>query len=424
MFFAANRVRGEKHPKNHRLAIDLRNNAGADRATAFADSETNVLFHRDRANELDVHLDVVARHAHLNFFRKVDRTGNVRRAEVELRTITAHERGRTTAFFLRQDVNVGFEFHVRGDGARLGQALTALDFFAFDTAEKETDVVAGLTLVKRLFEHLNARANRLAAFIGQTDDLNFVADLDDAAFDTTGGDRAATFDRENVFDSHEERFVNVAFRFRNIGVDSVHELGDALRGFRIGRILLSRKGRAADNRAIVAVEVVLRKEFANFELDEFEEFFVRNEVALVHEDDEFRNVNLASQENVLGGLRHRAVDRGDDEDRAVHLRRAGDHVFDEVRVARAVDVSVVAIFRFVFDVRDGDRNRFGRVANGAALRDIGVGFNLSETFRRLNRQNSARQRGFTMVDVTDRADVNVRLSSLESFLRHANSPYN
>jgi hypothetical protein len=29
-----------------------------------------------------------------------------------------------------------------------------------------------------------------------------------------------------------------------------------------------------------------------------------------------------------------------------------------------------------------------------------------------------------MVNVTDRADVNVRLSSLESFLRHANSPYN
>jgi hypothetical protein len=93
-------------------------------------------------------------------------------------------------------------------------------------------------------------------------------------------------------------------------------------------------------------------------------------------------------------------------------------------VARAVDVSVVTFFRFVFNVRDGDRNGFGSVADGTALRDIGVGFDLSEAFRRLNSQNGARQRGFTMVNVTDRADVNVRLSSLESFLRHANSPYN
>ena len=37
---------------------------------------------------------------------------------------------------------------------------------------------------------------------------------------------------------------------------------------------------------------------------------------------------------MLPGLGHRAVGRGDDEDRAVHLGGAGDHVLDVVGVAR------------------------------------------------------------------------------------------
>jgi hypothetical protein len=37
------------------------------------------------------------------------------------------------------------------------------------------------------------------------DDLDFLADLDDAALDTTGHHRAATRDREHVFDRHQER---------------------------------------------------------------------------------------------------------------------------------------------------------------------------------------------------------------------------
>ncbi len=72
-----------------------------------------------------------------------------------------------------------------------------------------------------------------------------------------------------------------------------------------------------------------------------------------------------------------------DEDRAVHLGGAGDHVLDVVGVARAVDVSVVALLGLVLDVsgRDGDAARalFGslvdlvesselRVADAAVVR--------------------------------------------------------
>ena len=54
-----------------------------------------------------------------------------------------------------------------------------------------------------------------------------------------------------------------------------------------------------------------------------------------------RNVHLASQQNVLFGLRHRAVSSSNHQDCAVHLGGTGDHVLDVVGVTRAVDVSVV-----------------------------------------------------------------------------------
>ena len=64
-----------------------------------------------------------------------------------------------------------------------------------------------------------------------------------------------------------------------------------------------------------------------------------------------RHADLAREQDVLARLRHRAVGRGDDEDRAVHLGGAGDHVLDVVGVTRAVDVRVVALRRLVLDVR-------------------------------------------------------------------------
>ena len=69
-----------------------------------------------------------------------------------------------------------------------------------------------------------------------------------------------------------------------------------------------------------------------------------------------RHADLAREQDVLAGLRHRAVGGRHDQDRAVHLRRAGDHVLHIVGVARAIDVRVVAVLGLVLDVRgrDGD----------------------------------------------------------------------
>jgi hypothetical protein len=82
-------------------------------------------------------------------------------------------------------------------------------------------------------------------------------------------------------------------------------------------------------------------------------------VDLVQEHDQRGNADLAGEQDVLAGLRHRAVGGRHDQDRAVHLRGTGDHVLHIVGVAGAVDVGVVAVGRLVFDVRRRDRDAAG-----------------------------------------------------------------
>ena len=172
--------------------------------------------------------------------------------------------------------------------------------------------------------------------------------LTDAALDTAGDDGAAARDREHVFDRHQERLVDVALRQRDVGVERFHQLGDRLDAFGIAVERLER--RHAHHRDVVAGEAVALEQLAHFQLDEVDQFRVVHRVDLVQGDDEVRHVDLAGEQHVLARLRHRAVDAADDQDRAVHLRRAGDHVLDVVGVARAVDVRVVPVGRAVFDV--------------------------------------------------------------------------
>ena len=76
-----------------RLLFDLGHNARADRPAAFADSETETFFDRDRLDQRNVDLDVVAGHDHFNAVFELDGARDVRRADEELRTIVVEERG-------------------------------------------------------------------------------------------------------------------------------------------------------------------------------------------------------------------------------------------------------------------------------------------------------------------------------------------
>ena len=155
------------------------------------------------------------------------------------------------------------------------------------------------------------------------------------------------------------------------------------------------------------------EQLAHLELDEVEQLGIVDRVDLVQGDDHVRHVDLLGEQHVLARLRHRAVDGADHEDRAVHLRGAGDHVLDVVGVARAVDVRVVPVRGRVLDVARRDRQDLRLVA--AALRlgrlgDLVVRDELRPALVGGHLGERRGQRRLAVVDVADGADVDVRFA--------------
>ena len=110
------------------------------------------------------------------------------------------------------------------------------------------------------------------------------------------------------------------------------------------------------------------------------------------------------------------VDMVDDEDGPVHLGGTGDHVLDVVRVTRAVDVGVVAGVGLVLDVGDGDGDPALALLGGVVDRVEGAVLRLALQGEVLgDRRGQAR---LAVVDVADRADVDMRLGALELLLGH------
>ena len=249
-----------------------------------------------------------------------------------------------------------------------------------------------------------------------TDDLDFLADLDDAALDTPGADGAASGDREHVFDRHQERLILRTFRLRNVFVHGLHQLQDGV--FAELRILVFERHqrRTLDHRDLVAGEIVLGQELADLELDELKQLRIVHHVDLVEEDHERRHANLTGKQDMLAGLRHRTVGRAHHQNRAIHLRGPGDHVLHVVGVARAVDVRVMPLVGLVLDVRgsNGDAARFFL----RRLVDLIIGGVGRLAFFRQDLGDRRCQRRLAVIDVTDRADVAMRFGALEFFLSH------
>ena len=254
------------------------------------------------------------------------------------------------------------------------------------------------------------------------DHLDFLVDVDHAALDAAGRDGAAALDGEDVLDGHEEGLVDRALGGGDVGVDRVHQLGDAGVGRVVdvvGGLECLERG-AAHDRQVVAGELVLGEQLADLELDELEQLLVVDHVDLVEEDDDVGHLHLARQQDVLARLGHGPVGGRDHQDGAVHLGGPGDHVLDVVGMAGAVDVGVVAGIGLVLDVGDGDGDAalalLGRVVDaleGAVLRLALEGQVLGD---------GRRQAGLAMVDVTDGADVDVGLGALELLLGHCRRP--
>src|SRR5689334_4683480 len=95
---------------------DLGDDSGADGPSALADGEPQALLHRDRSDQLDGDLHVVAGHDHLDARRQLRRAGHVGGPEVELRTIAVEERRVTAALLLLEDIHLALELGVRRHG--------------------------------------------------------------------------------------------------------------------------------------------------------------------------------------------------------------------------------------------------------------------------------------------------------------------
>ena len=143
-------------------------------------------------------------------------------------------------------------------------------------------------------------------------------------------------------------------------------------------------------------------------------------VDFVHKYNDRGNADLTGEKNMLAGLSHNSVGSGDDEDSAVHLSRAGDHVFDIVGVTRAVNVSVVTFVSLILNVSGIDSN--SSFSFLGSFVDLVVSFVLSLTSKRKNLCNSGGKSCLTMVDVTDSTDINMGFCSFEFSFCHGKNP--
>src|SRR6476660_8987271 len=132
--------------KPNGLLEDSGHHPRAHGAATLADGEAQTVVHGDRLDQLDRHLDVVARHDHLRALGQVGYAGHIGGAEVELRPVAVEERRVTATLLLLQAVDLRRELRVRGDRARLAENLPALDLLTLGAAEEAADVVAGLAL--------------------------------------------------------------------------------------------------------------------------------------------------------------------------------------------------------------------------------------------------------------------------------------
>ncbi|GBE59558.1 ISxac3 transposase, putative [Babesia ovata] len=351
--------------------------------------------------QLDVTPDVVARRCHLQVTEQVDGAADIACPYERLRPVVGDERVFPSTLFGSEHVKVGIEFTVAFVRAGLDEHEPSLHLVTFHTLQQHADLVSCDSFAEALAEHFEAHADGLFARLGSSANLDGVATPDLTLLHTAGHDRALTGDGQNIA---------LALWGQEVGVARLQELLyglDVCLGGAVQRLHCA----SLDDRSSVSIVSVLTEELPDLQLDQLQELRVFQHVELVQEHNKSWHSDLFGEQHVLFGLGHWPIYAGDDQDGAVHLCCARNHVLHVVCVAGAVHVPVVPVLGFVFYMRrvNGDsslpllwravygfvRGVFSMAIHGAYLGKGG------------------RERGFTVIDMSDGTNVEVFLVSDE-----------
>src|SRR5262249_2801387 len=142
----------------------------ADRLATLAEREPHAGLERDRTHELEGDLGAGAGGEPV--VADVEGRGDVRRADEQLRLVTASDRRRTPALARGEQIQLSATRGRRRDRARRDQALTAHELVALHVTQAQADVLAGTCLGQLAMERLDSRDDdraRLAVAIERLD---------------------------------------------------------------------------------------------------------------------------------------------------------------------------------------------------------------------------------------------------------------
>src|SRR5260370_12103505 len=145
----------------HNLLHHLTHRPRANGAATLTNGEAQTFLHRNRGDQLDVHLHVVARHHHLHPCRQISHPSHIRRPKVKLRPVAREKRRVPSPFFFRQHISLRLELRVRRNAPRLRHYLPTLNIFSIHTSQQQPDVVARHPFIKQLAKHLHPSQHRL-----------------------------------------------------------------------------------------------------------------------------------------------------------------------------------------------------------------------------------------------------------------------
>jgi len=240
---------------------------------------------------------------------------------------------------------------------RVGGDVPTTNILDRNVLDVETDVITRVTLLELLVVHLDGLDFGGHVRRGEVDQH---AGLDDTSLDTANRNCANTTDLVDVLEGKAEGLVGGTL-WGFDGVDGIEEslalantglglLGPALVPWHVGRVfqhvVTVPPGNGHEGNGLGVVTDLL-DETRGF-LDDFVEPLLRplGGVHLVDSDDELAHTEGEGKESMLAGLtifgdtsfEFTGTGRND-EDSAIGLRGAGNHVLDEITVSRSVDDS-------------------------------------------------------------------------------------